>query len=458
MSLKEDKGIARFIAPLVLGNMLNPLNSTMLSTALISILISFKQDTGAGALLIVPLYFTSAIAQPLMGRLCDVFSPYKINLFGFFVILVSAFIGVYTQSFTWLVVSRILLGLGTSTAYPSSMTLIKRRYQLLNTEIPGVTLSLIATAAQVSMALGPFLGGILVETFGWKGIFFVNIPMVVIALLLSISKKEAVLMEKGDSTKSTLQIVKDLDPWGILLFSAFLMLLLMALLYPTYEYIKIPAILISLIAFIKVELEHKKPFIDVRVLRVNTLLNTTFLRQTGLTFVMYSVLYSLGQWMEQTKGLSPSSVGLILLPLSLAAIIMSLVLSNNKNYVFMLSVGIVCIIGTSLGMFFLTKSSPIYAIVALTGILGAALGIVTIANQLTLLAVAPANQVGVSSGLYRTVGYIGAILAGSAIKHSFKDGATDAGLHTLGIYALISCITIVLFMLPLYFKKRSLAN
>jgi MFS family permease len=458
MVITKDKGLTRFIAPLVMGNMLNPLNSTMLATALVSILVSFKQDSGAGALLIVPLYFTSAIAQPLMGRLCDIFSPYRINIFGFIVILISAFIGVYAQNFTWLVISRILLGLGTSTAYPSSMTLIKRRYKNLDMEVPGVTLSLIATASQVSMALGPFLGGVLVQSFGWKGIFFVNIPMVIIALLLSISKKEAVLEEKGDSNKSSWEIFKDLDPLGVLLFSGFLMLLLVTLLYPAYLYIKIPAMLVILFLFIKAELHHKNPFIDVRVLHVNTLLNTTFLRQIGLTFVMYSVLYSLGQWMEQTKNIAPSNVGLILLPLSVAAIIVSLALSNNKNYVFLLTIGIVCIIGTSLGMFFLTQASPVFAIVALTAILGAALGIVTIANQLTLLAVAPSGQVGVSSGLYRTVGYIGAILAGSAIKHSFKDGATDAGLHALGFYALISCITIVLFMLPLYYKKRSLAN
>jgi len=458
MSLRKDKGITRFIAPLVLGNMLNPLNSTMLATAIVAILVSFKQNTGAGALLIVPLYFTSAIAQPLMGRLCDIFSPYKINLFGFFVILISAFIGVYAQDFSWLVVSRILLGLGTSTAYPSSMTLIKRRYQALNMDVPGVTLSLIATSAQVSMALGPFLGGVLVESFGWKGIFFVNIPMVVIALLLSISKKEAVLVEKGDAQKSPLEIFKDLDPLGVVLFSGFLMFLLVTLLYPAYLYIKIPVMLTVLFAFVKAELYHKKPFIDIRVLRVNTLLNTTFLRQTGMTFVMYSVLYSLGQWMEQAKNISPSSVGLILLPLSLAAIGMSLLLSNNKNYVLLLSIGVALTIGTSLGMLFLNKESPIYAIMALTIVLGASIGILTIANQLTLLAVAPADQVGVSSGLYRTVGYIGAILAGSAIKHSFKDGATDAGLHALGFYSLIACISIVLFMLPLYYKKRSLSN
>jgi hypothetical protein len=65
----------------------------------------------------------------------------------------------------------------------------------------------------------------------------------------------------------------------------------------------------------------------------------------------------------------------------------------------------------------------------------------------------PSDRVGVSFGLYRTVGYVGAILAGSSLKHEFKSGASDAGLHSLGFYSLLACITIVLFMLPLYFKK-----
>src|SRR5579872_7112731 len=111
MTESKDKGLAKFLAPLVLGNMLNPLNSTMLATAVLTIVTVFKQEPGAGALLIIPLYFTSAIGQPLMGRLCDVFNPGRINLFGFLLILLSGIVGVFAQSFEWLIVSRILLGL-----------------------------------------------------------------------------------------------------------------------------------------------------------------------------------------------------------------------------------------------------------------------------------------------------------------------------------------------------------
>jgi MFS family permease len=455
MQSTKDKGLFRFLAPLVLGNMLNPLNSTMLATAILSIVLAFHQDTGAGALLIVPLYFTSAIGQPLMGRLCDIFSPHKINLVGFTLILISGLTGVFAQNFTWLIVSRILLGLGSSAAYPSSITLIKRRYDALKIPVPGITLGIIATASQVSIAFGPFIGGMLLESFGWKGIFFINIPLVLIGILLSIQRKGDVKLETNKTDKTIRQILTDLDLTGVLLFSGFLMLFLMALLYSTYLYIKIPAMLVLLVIFILAELKHPHPFIDVRVLSMNLFLNTTFLRQIGINFILYMILYGLPQWIEQSKGIRPSHVGLIMLPLSVMATVMSLLLSKTRRHITLLTMGILCIIGASIGVFFLSKESSIYLVIGVTVIIGAALGMLTIANQSTLYAEAPADQVGVCFGLYRTVGYIGAILAGSSLKHQFNHGATDAGLHLLGFYSLIACITIVLFMLPLYFKKRT---
>jgi MFS family permease len=456
MTNQKDKGLAGFLAPLVLGNMLNPLNSTMLATAVLTIVLAFKQEPGAGALLIIPLYFTSAIGQPLMGRLCDVFSPGKINLFGFLLILLSGIVGVFAQSFDWLIVSRILLGLGSSAAYPSSMTLIRQRYKTLDMEVPGITLSIIAIAGQVSLVFGPFLGGVLLESFGWKAIFFINIPLVLIGLLLLIPKKGAVKPAKKVITKSALQIFKDLDPLGLLIFCAFLFVFLMALLYSTFLYLKIPLAVILLILLVVVELRHQKPFIDVKILSLNLMLNTTFLRQIGINFIIYLVLYGLPQWMEQSKHISPSNVGLIMLPLSLTAMALSLLIAKNKNYKSLLTIGVACIIAATLGIFMLHAASSVYLIVAITVIIGAAMGILTVANQATLYAEAPDDQVGVSFGLFRTVGYIGAILAGSSLKHQFKTGASDAGLHSLALFCLIACAMIVLFLIPLFFKRRKI--
>ncbi len=454
MKNNNDKGRTKFLAPLVLGNMLNPLNSTMLATAVLTIVMAFKQEPGAGALLIVPLYFTSAIGQPLMGRLCDVFNPGRINLIGFLLILLSGIVGVYATNFNWLIVSRILLGLGSSAAYPSSITLIRQRYKALKMEVPGIILSIIAIAGQVSLVFGPFLGGTLLESFGWKGIFFINIPLVLIGLLLSIRKKSHTKIENTQRNKTALQFFKDLDPLGLVLFSCFLFAFLMVLLYPPYLFLKIAVAIMFLIALIIVELKHSNPFINIKVLSLNMLLNTTFLRQIGINFIIYLVLYGLPQWMEQSKHISPSKVGLIMLPFSLIAMSLSLAIAGNKNYKVLLTAGVSCITIATIGIFMLNTVSPVYFIVGITVLIGAALGILTVANQATLYAEAPDDQLGVCFGLFRTVGYIGAILAGSSLKHQFKSGATDTGLHSLALFSLIACGLIVLFLLPLFFKKR----
>src|SRR5882762_7173570 len=120
--------VARLLPPLVLGAMLNPLNSTMLSTALTQLTHSFGRDVGSGALLITPLYITATIAQPLMGRLADIYSPKLVNIVGLGLVLAAAVVGMMAPSFGWLIFSRILLGLGTSANYPSAIAILRRHY------------------------------------------------------------------------------------------------------------------------------------------------------------------------------------------------------------------------------------------------------------------------------------------------------------------------------------------
>src|ERR1700754_4655531 len=128
--------VARLLPPLVLGAMLNPLNSTMLSTALTQLTHSFGRDVSAGALLITPLYITATIAQPLMGRLADIYSPKRVNLAGLVLVLAAAIGGMLAPSFGWLIFSRVLLGLGTSANYPSAVAILRRHFAGEGREMP----------------------------------------------------------------------------------------------------------------------------------------------------------------------------------------------------------------------------------------------------------------------------------------------------------------------------------
>lgn len=447
MKEKKDKGLVRFMVPLVLGNMLNPLNSTMLATAIVTICGAFGKDLGSGALLIIPLYFTSAIGQPLMGRLADLFSARRVNTAGYLLILVSALIGIYALNFNWLIVSRVLLGLGTSAAYPSSIKLIRQRFDAQQMETPGAVLGAIAVAGQASMALGPFLGGLLTQQFGWKGIFFINIPLTLIALVLSAIEKSG-SRQPGTDPLSFRKKWQLLDPTGILLFGTCLLLFLHAMLYHGGLPVKIVLGIVLLIIFVKWEMKHSSPFIDVRLLQSNILLNTTFIRQVAVTFVLYTVLYGMPQWMEQSLRIAPSTVGLIMLPQSLAAIGMSLLVAKSKKIVSLLTIGTISITLASSGLFLLSAASPTGSIIVVSILIGIALGILTIANQGTLYQEAPPDKTGVSFGLYRTVSYFGAIISGTALKSQYSTGATDPAFHILARYAVIACGIIVIFLLP----------
>jgi MFS family permease len=101
----DTRAMRLLLPPLVLGAMLNPLNSTMLSTALTKLTHSFGRDVSDGALLITPLYLTAMIGQPLMGRLADLYSPKRVNYLGLALVLAAVVVGVFAPNFGWLIVS-----------------------------------------------------------------------------------------------------------------------------------------------------------------------------------------------------------------------------------------------------------------------------------------------------------------------------------------------------------------
>jgi MFS family permease len=115
----------RFVTPLALGSTLNPINSTMISTALAPIAVAFSSTVAQAGWLIAGLYLTSAIAQPMMGRLADLFGPRRIYLISLMLVAIAGVIGALAPSLAVLVGARVLLGVGTSGAYPSAMGLFR---------------------------------------------------------------------------------------------------------------------------------------------------------------------------------------------------------------------------------------------------------------------------------------------------------------------------------------------
>ncbi|HUZ18171.1 MAG TPA: MFS transporter, partial [Spirochaetia bacterium] len=216
----------RFTLPLYLGSTLNPINSSLIATALVPIAAAMHVPVGQVASLVAAVYLTSAVAQPAAGKLAEVFGPRRVFLVGTLCILAAGIIGGLAHSLGMLIVSRVFIGLGSSTAYPSAMVIVRRRAAAAAmSEPPGGVLGGLAIAGMAVAALGLPLGGLLVGAAGWQTTFFINIPVAVITLLAAL-----LWLPPDEPRTAGAGVLSQIDFGGIVLFGGTITSLLVFLL------------------------------------------------------------------------------------------------------------------------------------------------------------------------------------------------------------------------------------
>jgi predicted MFS family arabinose efflux permease len=396
---------------------------------LVGIGLDLHAGPGATATLISVLYLCSAVAQPTMGKLSTIFGPRRVFLAGAGILVLAGAIGALAPGFGWLLVSRALIGVGTSAAFPTAMALARRRADDSGIGVPTRFLGNLSIAAQVTAAVGLPLGGILTGAFGWRALFFVNIPLGLLSIGLTLF---GVARDGRIENRGLLGLLGRIDLPGIALFAGSvisLLLFLGELARPNWWLLGIALALgVALVLWERVS---ASPLIDVRMLARNRPLQRTYLRQLIVSLASYSVLYGVSQWMELGRGLSAEQVGLILLPLTVVSIVLARVISVRGWVRVPLILAGAVLMGAAALEQLVNRGTSIPSLVALTVALGLTNGFAGFANQATLYSNAPADEIAVASGLSRTALYVGAIYSASLIGIVFGARPSDAGLHTL---------------------------
>ncbi|WP_260635138.1 MFS transporter [Streptomyces angustmyceticus] len=422
---------ARLMAPLLLGSLLNPINSTMIATALVAIGRDFRVGAADTAWLISAMYLASAVGQPALGRLADRIGPRWVFTAGALTVCAAGVIGALAPTFALLIVSRVVLGVGTAAAYPAAMAVLRAESRRTGRPTPRRVLGRLSLAALASAAVGPTLGGLLAATAGWRAVFAVNVPLALLALAGALAWLPA---DPKDARPRRAGSPASLDPLGIALFAGALtcaMVFLLRLADPQWPLLAPAGVLAGVLVWW--QLRHPAPFIDLRMLAGNGPLVRTYLRQ-GLTYlVIYCVLYGFSQWLEQAYGASSFQAGLIMLPMSLAAAVCSLVGARTKGIRAPLALAAACLALGSGVFLLLHGTGPLVALLCAGALFGIPQGLASTGNQAAVYAQAPADGVGAAAGLQRTAQYLGAITASGLIGLLYGQRAGDAGLHQIAL-------------------------
>ncbi len=442
---------ARLVAAVATGTILNPVNSSMIAVALVPIAASFGVDTAASTWLISAFFLAAAIAMPLMGRFADLFGPRRTFLTGLVVVGISAAAGTVAPSFGVLILCRVAMAFGTSTAYPSGLAMFRARDP--HGDAPAGALAILGIVSSVMAAAGPVLGGILVATVGWQGIFFVNVPVVVVGFLIAFRWLPAdpppSVAVSFRSPAGIADFIDAIDAIGIVLFaSMFIGLLAFIVALPTgVEPVLLVLAVASAALLVVRELRARAPFVDLRMLAHQPTLVWLYAQFAGVNLVFYGVFFGLPIWLEDVRGFSAAQSGPLLLPLAgigiLAAPVAARIVSKRGPAPAIIIGSVALLIGC-IPLAAFGDTTPIIVILVVGAILGIPSAFNNLGLQAALYEATPASLMGTASGQFQTFRYTGAIGASAILGIVFAGGATSEGLDQLAtIFIVVSAALVV---------------
>ncbi|MFJ5886212.1 MFS transporter [Kitasatospora cineracea] len=442
----------RLVPPMVLGSVLNPINSTIIAVALVPIGAALGASPAQTAWLVSALYLATALGQPVVGRLIDLFGPRRLFLASTSLVGVAGVVGTLAPDLGTLIAARVVLGFGTCAGYPAAMALLRAEARRTEQGSPAGVLTLLAVANQTVAVIGPLLGGLLTGLGGWRSTFALNIPLSLLAVTLGalrLPKQEK--PERSSGTSGAPGPLGRIDLPGMALFAALLLSLLLFLMHPHADRWYLPPLtLAAAVAFTVRERRAAHPFIDVKVLGGNTPLLATYARALAAYVVAYAFLYGFVQWTEEGFGLSPLQAGLVQAPTFLVGIGVSVLAGRRGGIRAMLLTGAVGQIAACLLMLALGGHSPLWELLVLAVVFGIPQGANGLALQNSVFLQSDPARTGSSAGLLRTFAYLGSMVASAATAAAYGPHAGTAGMHQL---AWIMLAAAVLFLLLTVFDR-----
>jgi EmrB/QacA subfamily drug resistance transporter len=293
------------------------LDNTVVNVALPSIQRSLHASTASLEWTVNAYTLTFAVLLVTGGRLGDLFGRRKIFLFGVVVFALSSGAIGFSPNDTWLVGWRAIQGIGSAMMMPATLSIITNAFPAAER---GKAIGTWAGVSALALAIGPVLGGFLVESVSWQSIFFLNLPVAVGAVFITLF---AVRESRDES------VAQRIDGLGVLTLTTGLAALVLALVEgnewhwgSARELSLLAVAAVGLAAFGFVERRQSSPMVDFSFFRSRTFLGANIVAFI-VSFSMLAMFFFMALYMQNVLHYSPLQAGLRFLPSTLMIVLIA---------------------------------------------------------------------------------------------------------------------------------------
>jgi EmrB/QacA subfamily drug resistance transporter len=383
------------------------LDATIVNIALPHIMVAFNEDIASVEWVLNAYILVFAALLITLGKLGDIFGRKKLFLSGLGLFTAASLLCGISPNNAFLVGARGLQAIGGAAMMPATLSILNVTFSERDR---GLALGIWGAIAGAANALGPVIGGVLVDTYSWRLIFLVNLPVGIIALIAGV----IIVGESRDS-----HATRYLDYPGVITSSLALFCLTYALVEGQHYGWSSPAIiglfaasLIGLIAFILVERRSPGPLMPLGLFR-----DATFSagNAVGLLvmFGLLGILFLLSLFLQLVLGFSATKAGLTIIPMPIVMIFVAPVagkLSDRIGGRWLLFLGMLI---AAVGIFLMsnlstdtTQQSLILPLV----VCGVGMGLVMAPTTAVVMENAPVDKSGSAAGILATMRQIGTVL------------------------------------------------
>ena len=411
----------QILVAVLLALFLAALDQTIVGVALPRIVGELGGNNELYTWVITSYLLAATITGVFYGKLSDIFGRRPMLLIGITIFLIGSALAGLSWNMESLILFRGIQGVGAGAIFPVSLAVIG---DLFSPRERGRYQGLFGAVFGLASVVGPLLGGWLTDAFSWHWIFYVNLPIGLVAIYIIYRFLPTVHGERP---------TRNLDFVGAIVFSIAVIFLLLGLTnkqtapWESFEvggYLIIATIVGALFLF--VETRAAEPIIPLELFRIRSYAVTilaTFLAAIGF----FGAIIFLPRWFQFVKGASPTDSGLqtiaLLLGLILSSIVAGYLVSRTGRYKWVVTAALVIMSAGILlltGLTAKTELPVLWAWMFLTGVgIGPTLSVFTIVVQ----SVVPFNRLGVATGnltFFRQIGgSVGLAVVSTIFAQSF---------------------------------------